>query len=172
MEAGKVAGVVLGPSSVVSADFFLLFDPKRLLGVGMHYLNDPLCFSQSGGCRRLINLTWLLFCTRWGQTHIAYSKPALRHPPFLLTACSSCSSRLHHLHHQIIIQIDVIVIYANEPNVKRWFAHNKRALCLTVIRFTTAYICTVVDGHGDVMMIFLTDLHALLIFCKTNQFYP
>lgn len=62
----------------------LLFDPKQLLGVGMHYLNDPLCFSQSGGCRRLINFTCLLFRTQWGQTHIAYSKPALRqpfHPP-------------------------------------------------------------------------------------------
>lgn len=42
--------------------------------------------------------------------------------------------------------------------------HNECALCLTVIRFSTAYICTVVDGHEDVLMIFLTDLHALLIF--------
>lgn len=42
--------------------------------------------------------------------------------------------------------------------------HNECALCLTVIRFTTVYICTVVDGHEDVMMIFLTDSHALLIF--------
>lgn len=42
----------------------LLFDPKQLLGVRMHYLNDPLCFSQSGGCRRLINLTCLLCRTQ------------------------------------------------------------------------------------------------------------
>lgn len=42
--------------------------------------------------------------------------------------------------------------------------HNECDLCLTVIRFTTAYICTTVDGHEDVMMIFLTDLHASLIF--------
>lgn len=42
--------------------------------------------------------------------------------------------------------------------------HNECALCLMVIRFTSAYICTIVDGHDYVMMIFLTDLHALLIF--------
>lgn len=42
--------------------------------------------------------------------------------------------------------------------------YNECGLCLTVIRFTTAYMGTIVDGHEDVMMIFLTDLHALLIF--------
>lgn len=33
-----------------------------------------------------------------------------------------------------------------------------------VIRFTTVYICTIIDGHEDAVMIFLIDFHALLIF--------
>ncbi len=48
------------------------------------------------------------------------------------------------------------------------YLHNECGLCLTVIRFTSAYICTIVDGHEDVMMIFLTDLHALLIFLRDH----
>lgn len=35
---------------------------------------------------------------------------------------------------------------------------------LPVIRFTAVYICTIVDGHGDGLVILLIDLHALLIF--------
>lgn len=42
--------------------------------------------------------------------------------------------------------------------------HNECGLCLTVIRFTTAYICTILDGQEDLTMILLADLHALLIF--------
>lgn len=42
--------------------------------------------------------------------------------------------------------------------------HNEWPVCETVIRFTAVYICTIVDGHEDVMLEFLTDLHALLIF--------
>lgn len=120
--------VVLGHCNCSNCQCRLsLFDPKQLLGVGMHYLNDPLCFSQSGGCRRLINLTCLLFCTQWGQTHIAYSKPALGNPPFYplpirfadpVTICAPF------LGHQIIIQIDEIVIYANERNMEQWFVHD------------------------------------------------
>lgn len=41
--------------------------------------------------------------------------------------------------------------------------HNECGLCLTVIRFTSVYTCTAVDGHEDVMMIFLTDSRARLI---------
>lgn len=69
--------------SAVSAHIFLLPNSGQLFGVRIHYLNDPLCFSQSGIRGRLINLTCLLGCTRRGQTHIAYSTPALRHPLFL-----------------------------------------------------------------------------------------
>lgn len=73
--------------------FFLLFDLSGCLEWERHYLNVPLCFSQSGGCRRLINLACLLFCTQWGQTCIAYSKPALRHPPMSPIPCSFCNSK-------------------------------------------------------------------------------
>lgn len=69
--------------SAVSADVFLLCDPEQLFGARIHYLNDPLCFSQSGLGGRPINLTCLLGRTQLGQTHIVYSKPTLRHPPFL-----------------------------------------------------------------------------------------
>lgn len=133
----------------------------------MHYLNDPLCFSQSGGCRRLINLTCLLFPVR-SDTHCIF-KTCIKTPTlfsrslFLFAAPIKTNSLF--INHQIIIQIDEIVIYANEQNMGAMIClHNECGLCLTVIRFTTAYICTIVDGHEDVMMIFLTDLHALLIF--------
>lgn len=69
--------------SAVSADVFLLCDLEQLFAARIHYLNDPLCFSQSGIHGRPINLTCLLGPTQRGQTHIVYSKPTLRHPPFL-----------------------------------------------------------------------------------------
>ncbi len=138
-----------------------LFDPKQLFGAGMHYLNDPLCFSQSGGCGRLINLTCLLFHTQWGKTHIAYSKPSLRHPPFPPIPCFfhgyNQNIRTFHQppdHHTNSLDYDIC----------KWTEygaimclHNECSLCLMVI-------CTIVDGHEDMMIIFLTDLHVLLIF--------
>lgn len=69
--------------SAVSADAFLLCDHEQLFGAWIHYLNDPLCFSQSGIRGRPINLTCLLGYTQRGQAHTVYSKPALRHPTFL-----------------------------------------------------------------------------------------
>lgn len=146
----------------------LLFDPKQLLGVGMHYLSDPLCFSQSEGCRQLINLTCLPFRIHWGRTHIAYSKPALRHPPYSPIPCSFCSpnQNIHTLHQPLDYHTN-----RWDFDICKWTEygemiclHNKCGLCLTVIRFTTAYNCTIVNGHEDAMMIFLSDLHALLIF--------
>lgn len=165
-------GILYLPLSGFSCQcwLLLLFDPKQLLGVGMHYLNDPLCFSQSGGCRRLINLTCLLFRTQWGQTHIAYSKPALRHPPFSPMPCSFCS-----LNQNIRTFHQPSDYHTNrwDCDICKWtkygvmiYLHTEWGLCLTVIRFTTAYICTIVDGHEDVRMIFLSDLHALLIFLR------
>lgn len=111
----------------------LLSDPKQLFGVRMHYLNDPLCFSQSGCCRRLINLTCLLCCTQRGQTHIAYSKCALRHPPFfarpLFPLTAAIKTYTLCINHQIIIQIDEIVTYANEETmVVMIFLHNECCL--------------------------------------------
>lgn len=50
--------------------------------------------------------------------------------------------------------------------------HNECCLSLMVIRFTTVYICTIVDGHEDVMVIFLIDLHALLIFLGGHPVLP
>lgn len=49
--------------------------------------------------------------------------------------------------------------------------HNERCLSITVIRFTTVYICTIIDGHEDKVMIFLIDLHALLIFLGVFVLY-
>lgn len=140
----------------------------------MHYLNDPLCFSQSGCCRRLINLTCLLCCTQRGQTHIAYSKCTLRHPPFfsqsLFPLTAAIKTYTLCINHQIIIQIDEIVMYANEQTMGRWsFCIMNAVFFLMVIRFATVYICTTVVGHKDVVMTLLIDLHALLIF---QQVYP
>lgn len=47
--------------------------------------------------------------------------------------------------------------------------HNEYGLCLMVVTFTTVYICTSVDGQEDVLMILLTDLHALLIFLEVQK---
>lgn len=40
--------------------------------------------------------------------------------------------------------------------------HNECGLCLMVIRLTPTYICTIVDGHEDVMLIFSTDFACLI----------
>ena len=46
----KTTTLFSGPASAaVSAEIFYFLTPEQLFGVGMHYLNDPLCFSQSGG---------------------------------------------------------------------------------------------------------------------------
>lgn len=117
----ELFGTLYLPLSSCQCRLLLLFDPKQLFGVRMHYLNDPLCFSQSGGCRRLINLTCLLFPVR-SDTHCIF-KTCIKTPtPFLpvpVPFCSPIKTNALFINHQIIIQIDEIVIYANEQKMGR-----------------------------------------------------
>lgn len=46
--------------------------------------------------------------------------------------------------------------------------HNECCFHLMVTRFAVVYICSTVDGHKDVIMIFLIDLHILLTFLDGN----
>lgn len=155
-ENNVLFGILHLPFSSFSCQcrLLLLFDPKQLLGMGMHYLNDPLCFSQSGGCRRLINLTCLLFPVR-SDTHCIF-KTCIKTPTlffFFTIPCTFCSPNQNkHSFHQ------PSDYHTNRPDcdICKWTKygamiclHNECGLCLTVIRFTTAYICTIVNGHED-----------------------
>lgn len=46
--------------------------------------------------------------------------------------------------------------------------HNERCFHLMVTRFTVVYICSTANGHEETIMIFLIDLHILLMFLGGN----
>lgn len=104
-----------------------------------------------------------LSCSARLDTHCIFKTciktPTLFSSSLLLTQPQTKTSVLY-INHQIIIQIDEIAIYANEEYGAMISLHNECCHCLTVIRFTTVYICTIVDRHEDVMMKFLIDLCA------------
>lgn len=89
-------------------------DPKQLLGVWMHYLNDPLCFSQSQRLQTTYKsyMPPLLYPVR-SDTHCIF-KTCIKTPtlflPFPVPFAAAIQTQALFINHQIIIQIDKIVI--------------------------------------------------------------